>query len=253
MDKNGKLSFILLLILSSNNYTQELDDKNFLKDHYYDLGEIGGITVFAERIQEFVPESIEARILTALNGSLTERRQFIGSDLLENAGFRQTGNIRFRKTNTSEKVQFVLGGLIRGLTFGLVSPTYVPFSEIEYDRLPNGEFYSFESVFVRSELRNVSLEVSYVMRLEYMLLIEFGNGIVIENTKRYYTEENINRFEMKILELPEYPLSIKEFKERYINIELPRIKQAFKRYNNPSEDYLRAIQNLNFGNIFRNN
>ena len=58
---------------------------------------------------------------------------------------------------------------------------------------------------------------------------------------------------MIILELPEYPLSIKEFKERYINIELPRIKQVFKRYNNPSEDYLRVLQNLNLGNIFMNN
>ena len=252
MDKKGKLLIIILFIFSSNTYSQELIDNNLIDDEYYNFGGIGGITIFAERIQEFAPESVEVKVLMALNGSLAERKQFIGSDLLEDAGFRRTGNIKFRKTNTSEKTQSVLGSFVRGLTFGFVSPKAVPFSEIEYDGLPRGEFYSFESILVRSKLRNVSLEVSHVMRLEYMLQIEFGNGIIIEDTKRYYTEENINRFEMLILELSEFPLSIKEFKERFINIELPRIRQAFDRYNNPSEDYLRAIHNLNFGNIFRN-
>jgi len=43
--------------------------------------------------------------------------------------------------------------------------------------------------------------------------------------------------------LPDFPESIYQAKNRYLN-ELKRIKTALERYRNPSENYLRAIQNL---------
>ena len=189
MDKRNSLLVILLVMVNLNNYTQELiTDDNFFEDGYYDFVDIEGITIIADRILEFTPESVEARILTSLNGSVEERRQIIQNDLLQNAGFRGTGNVRFRKTDTSEKVISLLGGLFRGLTFSFISPTEVPLLEIEYARLPRGEFYSFDSVIFHSELSSISPYVLNILRIEYMLQVEFGNGFLIEDTKRYYTE-----------------------------------------------------------------
>jgi hypothetical protein len=37
---------------------------------------------------------------------------------------------------------------------------------------------------------------------------------------------------------------LEKLKERYLNIELGKIKSAFERYKNPSENYLRALENL---------
>jgi hypothetical protein len=120
----------------------------------------------------------------------------------------------------------------------------LPFSEVDYARLPRGQYYSFESVIIHSEFNDLSLEVYNMLKLEYMLQIEFVNGIVINDSLHYYTEENIQTFENLILSLPDSPENIRQFKERYLNIELPKIKRAIYRYNNPSENYLRAMENL---------
>jgi hypothetical protein len=82
-----------------------------------------------------------------------------------------------------------------------------------------------------------------------MLQIEFANGLVIEDTLNYYTEENIKKIENLIVSLPDFPESMGKIKERYLNIELPKIKRVFNRYNNPGENYLRARENLK--NSFR--
>jgi hypothetical protein len=81
------------------------------------------------------------------------------------------------------------------------------------------------------------------MELEYMLQIEFCNGILAHDNLNYYTDTHINEFEGLILRLPDFPESVYQAKNRYLN-ELRRIKAALERYRNPSEDYLRALQNL---------
>jgi len=119
-----------------------------------------------------------------------------------------------------------------------------PFFEIDYERLPNGVFYSFQTIINSSKLNNISPVVLTIMEIEYMLQIEFTNGFLINNNINYYTEENIRKFERLILSLPEFPENINIIRERFLNIELPKIKQALERHNNPSENYLRALENL---------
>ena len=235
-------AFFLLLLIGASAFSQETN--NDIEDEYIYLWDTEGITIFGE----FSSDSIEAEVLTILNGSLSNRKQFIESNLLEDAGFRRTANVRYRKSDTSEKTSSVFHGIAHALSFGIVPMK--PFFEIDYDRLPRGEYYSFESVIISSEFNDISENVLSVLELEYMLQIEFCNGILFEYNKNYYTEENINKFESLILNLPNSPESIWQLKERYLNIELPRIKNALERYNNPSEDYLRAIQNLE--ELFRN-
>ena len=218
---------------------QENDvNSELTEDEYQDFFMADRIIIYGER-----PET-ETMILDALNGSFSERRNLIQNELLKNAGFRGTGNARFRKTNTSEKAQYVFGMILRGITFGIINPPELPIDEIEYEKLPRGHYYSFESVLIASEFRNISRDVFNVLKLEYLLQIQFGNGIVISTTINYYTEENITNFENLIISLPDTPEDIGRIKERFLNTELPRIKRAFDRYSNPSEDYMRAMENL---------
>jgi hypothetical protein len=228
---------ILLLFLPQAAYSQENDIDN--EDEYYKFRMAEGITIYGDR------SSTETKILSALNGSLSNRKNFIENNLLEDAGFRRTGNVRHRKTDASEKGLSILHGVGALLSFGLI-PTK-PFFEIDYAKLPKGRYYSFESVIVHSELKNISLDVFNVLKLEYMLQIEFANGIVIEDTLNYYTEENIKKIENLVERLPDFPESIAQIKERYLNIELPKIKRAINQYNNPSENYLRALENFKRG------
>jgi hypothetical protein len=231
-----RILFFLLLLVNSFIYTQETDND-------YDFGTSDGITVYGERQEEFDSKSTEAEVLKQLNGNAYDRKQFIESKLLEGAGFRRTGNVKYRKTNASEKTLSVLHGAVRVFSFGFAPISQKPFLETEYDRLPKGEHYRFESVIIKSELLNVTPEVLTLIELEYMLQIEFCNGTLIRDSLKYYTEANINKFEELILKLPDYPESINRAKKRYLN-ELKKIKAALERFNNPSEDYLRAVQNL---------
>ena len=80
--------------------------------------------------------------------------------------------------------------------------------------------------------------------MEYKLQIEFCNGILHQNNINYYTEKNIKRFEELVLILPDSNEGYSKLKGRYLNIELPKIKAALERYKNPSENYLRALENL---------
>jgi hypothetical protein len=186
---------------------------------------------------------MEGYIINQLNGFPSERKEFIETEFLEEAGFRRTGNIRYRKSKGSEKALSVLHGVSHAFSFGIVP--MIPFFEIDYAELPNGEYYKFDQVILTSNYRNISPEVRIILEIEYKLQIEFCNGILIENNNlNYYTEKNIQYFEELIMELPELPESIKKLKERYLNIELPKIKSALERYKSPTEDYLRARENL---------
>ncbi|MDR0447079.1 MAG: hypothetical protein LBH07_00250 [Treponema sp.] len=202
----------------------------------------GGITVFAERPHDFTPESIEVNVLSALNGTLTERKIFIENDLLQNAGFRRTGNVRYRKTDGTEKALSILHGIGRLFSFGIVP--LKPFSEIDYNQLPKGVYYTFQTVINSSEFNNISSLVLTIMEIEYKLQIEFNNGILYSDNINYYTEENINDFEKLIIDLPEFPEKIKQIRDRFLNFELPKIKRSLEKHNNQSENYLRAIENL---------
>jgi hypothetical protein len=228
---------ILLFFIYLTAYAQEADD--YLDDVYYDTGTAGGLTVFGERPLD--SESMDAHVLNKLNGSLSDRKKFIETEFLEESGFRRTGNVRYRKSTGSEKASSVLHGLAHLFSFGIV-PTK-PYSEIEYDRLPKGEYYKFQSVFIKSNFKNVTPEVLTLMELEYMLQIEFCNGIVIRDSINYYTDAHIDKFEKLILSLPDLPESIQKAKSRYSN-ELQKLKAALERYRNPSEDYMRAMDNL---------
>jgi hypothetical protein len=224
-------------------YAQDISDNNYLNDEYHIFGGMAeGITIYEGRPRDFAPESIEGSILHALNGSLADRKNIIENELLGNAGFRRTGNLKYRKTEPSEKAMSVLHGAAHAFSFGIIPMK--PFFEIDYARLPDGVYYSFNSVISSSELIDISPEILSVVEIEYMLQIEFCNGILIKNNINYYSEKNINKFEKLILNLPEYPESIRQLKERYLNIELPKIRRSLYRYNNPSEDYLRALENL---------
>jgi len=229
-----KILFIAAFFLIMTIYAQETGNNEDLNDEYNDFGMAGGITIYGQRpIDEYVLEQI--------NGSLSDRKQFIETDFLEESGFRRMGNVKYRKTEASEKALSVLHGFGHLFSFGIVP--MLPFFEIEYDKLPRGKVYSFESVFIKSNFKDVTPEVLTVIELEYMLQIEFWNGIITQDNLDYYTDENINKFERKILGLPNFPENIYKAKERYLN-ELRRIKAALERRGNQSENSLRALQNL---------
>jgi hypothetical protein len=125
-----------------------------------------------------------------------------------------------------------------------------PFFEENFERLPAGVFYNFNQIFISSQFKSVSREVQTIMELEYMLQIEFSDGFLIQNwNDNYYNDNNINKFERLAESLPELPIDIKQIKNRYIYIELPKIKDALERNKNPGENYLRARENLK--DIFR--
>jgi len=236
-----KILFILVFFSCMIVNAQNTNDNKNSDDINYDFGTSKEITKYGEHPKKYDPESINTYILKQLNGSLSDRKQFIETDFLKKAGFRRTANVKYRKTKASEKALSVLHGVGAIFSFGKIP--IKPFSEIEYDELPKGETYKFESVFIKSNFKGITPEVLTLIELEYMLQIEFFNGIIIQDTINYYTDENINKFERLIRGLPDSPESIYQAKNRYIN-ELQEIKAAFERYKDPSEDYLRAIQNL---------
>jgi len=229
-----RLMCLLAFLVNAALYSQDAG--------YYDSGMAEGLTVYGE----YGPKSTEAFVLKKLNGHPEERKRFIETDLLEKAGFRRSANARYRKTTASEKAASLASDAVRSFTLGLVPIERKPLYEIEYDSLEDGKFYSFESVVVKSRFNTISYEVWIVMKLEYMLQIEFNNGIIIQDSMEYYTNENIKLFETLIHKLPDFPDSIRQSKNRYTE-ELTRIKATFERYNNPSEDQLRAMENLKDG------
>jgi hypothetical protein len=238
MKKKIAISMIFINVIIFSQENNNTEDEIF-----YDYGMGYGITIYGENPEEYSLETMEGYIISQLNGFPSERKEFIETKLLEEAGFRRTGNVRYRKSTGSEKALSVLHGIGHAFSLGIVP--MIPYFEIEYAKLPNGEYYKFEKIILTSNYRNISPEVLIILELEYKLQIEFWNGILIEsNNLKYYTENNIQYFEELIMKLPELPESIMKLKERYLNIELPKIRSALERYNNPTEDYLRAKENL---------
>jgi hypothetical protein len=246
-------TLLLILVLFIHQVTfaedpKDIDDTSTKNpeenEQYFSYENTEGITIYAEHPQpEFPPESTEADILTKLNGFQEEREHFIKEDLLENTGFRATANVKFRKTNGSEKALSVLHGIMH--IFSLNSVPTKPFSEIEYAGLPQGEFYKFESVIYSSRFKDISPLVLRIIELEYILQVEFGGGILIPRQNlKYYTEENIAKFTGLAVSLPDYPPSIRQAKYRYLDIELPKIRASLDRFKNPSENALRVRENL---------
>jgi hypothetical protein len=229
----------LSILISISNYAQEAN--NEIEEEYYDVGTGRELVIYGERQKEFASDSTEALILKQINGNYSDRKQFIEAKFLEDAGFRRTGNAKYRKTESSEKAISVLHGIVSLISFGIVPKK--PFMEIEYGKLQKNQFYSFEQVLINSQYANVSYDVLNIMKLEYMLQIEFCNGMVIQDTINNYTDENIFRFEELINKLPDHPESIAQSKKRFMN-DLKKIKAALERHRNPSEDYLRAMENL---------
>jgi len=215
-------------------YAQETGNNVNLSDEDNDFGTAGGITIYGQ-------QPIDVYVMDQINGPPSERKQFIETDFLEQSGFRRTGNVKYRKTSSSERTVSVFQGLGHLFSFGLIPMK--PFSEVEYERLPKGEVYRFESVLVNSNFKDLTPEVLTVMQLEYMLQIEFCNGVIMQDNMHYYTDENINKFERLIRSLPNIPENIYKAKNRYLN-ELRRIKNAIDRRKNLSENNLRALQNL---------
>jgi hypothetical protein len=240
--KKGML--FIFILLSRYSFPEDFDES------YYDYGSSGGITIYGDsgRYEK------EKRILEILNQDQEARKIFIEDELLVKSGFGRAGNVKYRKTTGGEKAasaaQAITHGLFAGIpiiplvTGGDMPPVKSFFLE-EYDRLPKGDFYNFYSVLMKNELRNVSKEIQTLMELEYKLQIEFCNGVVLKDWNlKYYTEENIQYFEGLILSLPETRENIKTIKKRFRNIELPRIKSALEKYENPGELYLQARKNL---------
>jgi hypothetical protein len=240
-----------LFSISAAVNAQETDnDIDIIDEEYNITGMAEGLTIYGEKAKEFASDSIEAFVLDRLNGTTSDRKRFIETEFLAGSGFRRTGNVRYRKTSSSEKALSVwhgAAGLIpNGIAslFGLKEPIPMkPFSEIDVERLPKGRYYSFESVFIKSKFNSVSQDVWNIMKLEYMLQIEFNNGIIIQDNLYYYTDEYINKFDELIQKLSASPESVMLAKNRFQN-ELKKIKRALERYRNPSENYLRAMQNL---------
>jgi len=229
-----KTFFILAFSLSMTVFAQETGNNENLIDEDSDFGTAGGITIYGQ-------QPIDVYVLEQINGLPSRRKQFIETEFLEESGFRRTGNVKYRRTTSSERGLSVLHGVGHLFSFGIVPKK--PFSEVEYERLPKGKVYNFETVFVRSNFKDLTPEVLTVIELEYMLQIEFCNGIIMQDNIGYYTDENINKFERLILGLPNFPENIQKAKNRYLN-ELRRIKKAVERRKNPSENNLRALQNL---------
>lgn len=224
---------IICSLLQNNLFSQEYIEDDFF---YYDLFE--GITIYGDQ------NILENKILDTLTKGQKERKAFIQEDLLSNSGFKKSADAKIRDVPIAEKTaSLFLHGIFDFLTLGLVKTK--PLTEPEYDNLPEGEFYNFYVVLIQSELKDVSLEIQKIMELEYKLQIEFCNGVLMERkNKKYYTEENIKSFEQLILSLPDDIDDIKQIKERFLNIELPKIKSALYRYLNPSESYLQARENF---------
>jgi hypothetical protein len=234
-----KLLIVLMLFAYQAASAEDLTDSPPAEEEekYYDYGISGGVTLYGQG------ESVEARILAILNGFSDGREAFIKNDLLKNAGFRSTAAVRFRKTTGAEKSEAVLQGIMHAFSLGIIP--VISFSEVNYGRLPPGEFYEFEAVFASSRLRNVSPELRTAIELEYMLQAEFCGGILIRRYNAdYYTEENIAKFEKLAASLPDSPPAIKQIKDRCLNTDLPRIKAALERFENPSEAYMIARENL---------
>jgi hypothetical protein len=215
-------------------YAQETDNNENLNNEDNDFGTAGGITIYGQ-------QPLDVYVLDQINGPVSERKQFIETDFLEESGFRRTGNVKYRQTTHSERALSVLHGIGHLFSFGIIPMK--PFSEVEYDRLPKGKVYNFETVFIKSNFKDVTPEVLTVIELEYMLQMEFCNGVIIQDNIDYYTDENINKFEKLILRLPNFPENIQKAKNRYLN-ELRRIRTALERQRKPSEDNIRALQNL---------
>jgi hypothetical protein len=210
---------------------------------YQDYGTSEGVTIYDAR-SRFPPELTEAYILIRLAGFSDEREQFIKDDLLKNAGFRSTANAKFRKTNGTEKVVSVLYGINHAFSLGVIPMS--PFFEVDYARLPQNKFYTFQSVVPHDQLEDISPAVRTAIELEYMLQVEFSNGILIRRYNEHnYTEENIAKFEDLAMSLPDgISPEIKRLKDRYLNEDLPRIRAALNRYENPTELDIIARQNL---------
>lgn len=240
---------ILLILIQTALYPQEAENitaEDFFDEEYYDFGLSGGLVIYGERPKEFDPESSEAYILNQLNGKKEERKNFIEKEFLEEAGFRKTGNAKYRKTKGTEKTSRILLGLANAVSFGIIPKSGNPhddFFETEFARLPEGEYYKFESVIYSSRYKETSPEILIVIELEYKLQVEFCNGILMQSNKNYYTDENIEKFEELIFSLPDFPDSILKSKIRFRE-ELPKIKAALERNRNPSDNYLQAMQNL---------
>ena len=226
--------FILAFSLIMTVYAQETGNNGNLNDEDNDFGTAGGITIYGQ-------QPIDVYVLDQINGPLSERKQFIEADFLEKSGFRRTGNVQYRRTTAAERTASVFQGAGHLFSFGLIPMK--PFSEVEYERLPRGKVYSFETVFIRSNFKEVTPEVLTIIQLEYMLQVEFCNGVVMQDNIDYYSDENINKFERLILGLPNFPENIQKAKNRYLN-ELRRIRAAIQRRRNPSENNIRALQNL---------
>jgi hypothetical protein len=250
-----KLSLILVLFIYPAVFAEDseasdaaLTASSAENEQYYDYENAQGITVYAEYPQtEFPPGSAEAGILSMLNGLRQERERFIKEDLLKSGGFRGTANIKFRKTNGSEKTLSVLNGMAHIFSLGRVPVK--PFSEIEYAKLPQGEFYKFETVIYASRFKDVPPVLRAAIELEYMLQVEFGGGILVpRHNLNYYTEENIAKFAGLAMSLPDSPPGIRQIKDRCLNADLPGIRAALERFRNPSENALRARENL--GDLF---
>ncbi|MDR1278611.1 MAG: hypothetical protein LBK02_07660 [Treponema sp.] len=252
MDNMNKAILIFILFICQGIYAENLDGaaievlKNIPEDNgYVDYGTSEGITIYADQPKpEYPPESIEANILTKLNGFSSDREQFIKEDLLKSTGFSRTADIKFRESNGTEKTLSILHGI-----FHTIIPRTVPmkpFFEVEQIRLPKGTVFNFEVIFYNSTFKDVSVEVRKVMELEYMYQMEFRHGVLGKNDNlNYYTEENIAKFENLALSLPDTPQSIKDLKDRYLHDYVPGIKTALERFQTPGENYLRAIENLN--------
>ena len=234
------LKILFLLFFVNIVYAQETGN-DFDDDYWYDFGMAEGITIYAERPKEFDSESMEAYVLNQLNGSASDRKQLIETDFLEEAGFRRSGTARYRRTRASEKTSSILYGIGHALSFGIIPQR--PFLEIEYDKLPKGQYYNFVSIIGTSKFKDISPEVLILLEAEYMLQIWFCNGIIIQDNINYYTEENITKFEALIFKLPDYPESMGQAKSHYI-AELQKIKAALERHRNPSENNQRALENL---------
>jgi hypothetical protein len=202
-----------------------------------------GITVYGER-EEFPPNSPDAAVLQQLNDSSRARKEFIEEDFLKTAGFRRTANVKFRKTTGKEKAMATLHGVFHAFSGGIVP--LKPFVEVDYDRLDKGMFYDFSSVLANSPLKEqLTPEVRTALELEYMLQVQFSDGILIRIWNlNYYTEENIAKFEQLARSLPDSPASIGQLKKRYLEEALPRIKLSWEHYTNPTEED-KQIERLN--------
>jgi hypothetical protein len=94
-----KRIFFALLLVYIPLFSQEIDNTSNINDEpkYYDFGTAEGLTIIAEPFtDEFPPETAEYYIVRKLNGSPPEQRGFIENDFLAKAGFRRTGDIKYR-------------------------------------------------------------------------------------------------------------------------------------------------------------